>query len=547
MAKKCVVLLKGAPDVGKKAVGLARRSPAAVKAGAVRVRKFVYACIAFAKAQRPLVKLRAAQVQAWGKRVGAWFVHAQKIAFKGFLLFLKRLTQVKKATVIRLSGSAAGAVAVTVVALVIVNSHAVGVTIDGQKVGYVADEETFAALVEDVKEELSHENADTDIVIDEQKIALADSIQNTKKIDYIDVEDLKDTLLESEAVVASAYAITVDEKPLLNIATEKDAQSLLDGIVQQYTGNDPAIQFAWQENIKVENVSVELDSLVSTPAAITYLLTGNEKVDVYSVVEGDTIWGISQAKNIPIEEISSANPTLNIESIHVGDQIKMNKLDPFVHLQTTQTAIEREPIDFPVEEEKTDSLYVGQKKVKEEGVKGEREVTREYVKVNGEVVNIVELASVTLTEPKTQIELVGVKPKPARISYAPASGSYVGGNGILSNPMARMELSSGYGGARRHKGADFRNPQGTPIYAAAEGTVTFAGWYAGYGYLVKINHGGGLETWYAHCSVLNVTGGEYVGRGQQIAQVGSTGQSTGYHLHFEVRVNGTPQNPLSYL
>jgi murein DD-endopeptidase MepM/ murein hydrolase activator NlpD len=446
-----------------------------------------------------------------------------------------------------MSGSAAGAIAVTVVALVIVNSHAIGVTIGGQKVGYVTDKESFAALVEDVRAELSHENADTVIIIDQEKIALSDSIQNTKTIDYIDTDELKNTLLNSEAVVASAYAITINDTPMLNIATERDAQGLLDSIIGQFTGGNAEVEYAWQENVQIVNVTAELDTLISTPAAATYLLTGNETVDIYDVTAGDTIWDIAMTKNIPIEEIQAANPEINIDNIHVGDQIKMNKLDPFIHLLTTQTAIEKEPVDFPVTEEKTDSMYVGQKKVKEEGIKGEREVTREYTKVNGEVMNVVELNSVTLAEPKAQIELVGTKPKPVQSSYSPASGSYVGGNGILSNPMARMELSSGYGGARRHKGADFRNPQGTPIYAAAEGTVTFAGWYAGYGYMVRINHGGGLETWYAHCSVLNVSSGQYVGRGQQIAQVGATGQASGYHLHFEVRVNGAAQNPMAYL
>jgi murein DD-endopeptidase MepM/ murein hydrolase activator NlpD len=167
--------------------------------------------------------------------------------------------------------------------------------------------------------------------------------------------------------------------------------------------------------------------------------------------------------------------------------------------------------------------------------------------VNGEVINMVELSSVTLTEPKTQIVSVGTKAKPVPTKYAPGGGSYIGGNGILSNPMANMQLSSGFGGRRNHKGADFRNPNGTPIYAAAAGTVTFSGWYASYGNIVKISHGGGLETWYAHCSVLNVTAGQSVAQGQQIGQVGATGQATGYHLHFEVRVNGVPQNPLRYL
>jgi murein DD-endopeptidase MepM/ murein hydrolase activator NlpD len=470
-----------------------------------------------------------------------------KIVAIGFLLFIERLTQVKKATVIRLSGSAAGMVAVAVVALVIVNSHAVGVTIGGQKVGYVTDEETFVELVEDVRDELSQENANTTIVIDEEKIALASSIENTSKINYINTEDLKDTLLESEAVVASAYAITVNEQPLVNIATEKDAQGLLDGIVQQFTASNPAIQYAWMDDVKIENVSADLGSLISTPAAITYLLTGNEQVKVYTVVENDTIWGISQSQNVSVDEIAAANPDLNLEEIHIGDQIKMNKLVPFIHLQTTESAVEREAIDFAVNEEKTDDLYVGEKKVKEEGVKGEREVTREYTKVNGEVVNTVELASVTLTEPKAQIVSVGTKAKPVATRYAPGGGSYIGGNGILSNPLARMEVSSGYGGRRGHKGVDLRNPNGTPIYAAAAGTVTFSGWSGAYGNLVRVSHGGGLETWYAHCSVLNVTAGQSVAQGQQIAQVGTTGQSTGYHLHFEVRVNGVPQNPLSYL
>ncbi|MDR0357373.1 MAG: peptidoglycan DD-metalloendopeptidase family protein [Clostridiales Family XIII bacterium] len=430
------------------------------------------------------------------------------------------------------------------VALVIVNSHAVGVTIGGQKVGYVMDEESFVMLVEDVKEELSHENANAVIVIDEEKIALADSIQNTKEINYIDTKELKDTLLSNEAVVASAYAITVNDTPYVNVATEADAQSLLDGIVEQYTENNQEVQHAWQEDIKIENVSADLDSLVSTPAAVDYLLTGDVKVDTYAVETGDTIWDIALKKKVSIEEISAANPELNIDSIHVGDEIKLNKLEPFVHLTTTETAIEREPVDFPVTKEETDSLYVGQSKVKTEGVPGEREVTREYTKVNGEVTDIVELESVTLSEPQTQVELVGTK---VRQVAAPPASSYIGGNGILSNPMAHMELSSGFGGRRGHSGADFRNPQGTPIYASADGTVTYAGWYAGYGYMVRISHGGGLETWYAHCSTLNVSGGQQVARGQQIATVGATGRAYGYHLHFEVRVNGAIQNPLGYL
>ncbi|MGK7889382.1 MAG: murein hydrolase activator EnvC [Leptolyngbyaceae cyanobacterium] len=100
---------------------------------------------------------------------------------------------------------------------------------------------------------------------------------------------------------------------------------------------------------------------------------------------------------------------------------------------------------------------------------------------------------------------------------------------------------------RFHAGIDFGASTGTPIWAADSGRVIFAGWYGGYGRSVIINHGGGLTTLYAHTSRVYVTEGQMVQRGQAIAAVGSTGLSTGPHLHFEVRQNGNPVNPLGYL
>jgi murein DD-endopeptidase MepM/ murein hydrolase activator NlpD len=118
-------------------------------------------------------------------------------------------------------------------------------------------------------------------------------------------------------------------------------------------------------------------------------------------------------------------------------------------------------------------------------------------------------------------------------------------NGPITSPFGdRVHPILGY--VRFHSGLDFGDDYGKPIFAAQSGTVILADWYGGYGLAVVIDHGGGVTTFYAHTSDLYVSEGQTVQRGQPIAAIGSTGFSTGPHLHFEVRVNGEPTNPLNY-
>jgi murein DD-endopeptidase MepM/ murein hydrolase activator NlpD len=98
-----------------------------------------------------------------------------------------------------------------------------------------------------------------------------------------------------------------------------------------------------------------------------------------------------------------------------------------------------------------------------------------------------------------------------------------------------------------HPGIDIAAPDRTPIRASKAGVVIFAGWYGGYGNLVVVSHGGGLSTAYAHQSSIAVSQGQNVSQGQVLGYEGSTGYSTGPHLHFEVRLDGVPQNPRGYV
>ncbi|MEM1311019.1 MAG: peptidoglycan DD-metalloendopeptidase family protein, partial [Cyanobacteria bacterium P01_H01_bin.153] len=135
-----------------------------------------------------------------------------------------------------------------------------------------------------------------------------------------------------------------------------------------------------------------------------------------------------------------------------------------------------------------------------------------------------------------------------------ASNGAVRGTGVFVFPVnGRITSGFGYrrhpilGTSRLHAGVDFGAPSGTTIYAADSGRVIYAGWRGGYGNTVILDHGGGITTLYAHSSRLFVRVGQLVGQGQAIAAVGSTGLSTGPHLHFEVRQNGSPINPMGYL
>ncbi len=126
----------------------------------------------------------------------------------------------------------------------------------------------------------------------------------------------------------------------------------------------------------------------------------------------------------------------------------------------------------------------------------------------------------------------------------------------FANPVhSAVRFTSGYGsrrdpktgGRRMHNGVDFAGPQGTDIFATADGVVTHAGWQSGFGRLVRIKHAFGIETLYAHNTKIRVKVGQRVSRGDHIADMGSTGRSTGTHLHYEVRVNGKPVNPMTYI
>ena len=243
------------------------------------------------------------------------------------------------------------------------------------------------------------------------------------------------------------------------------------------------------------------------------------------------------------KELLAMNPGYDPNRLAIGEVLTLSAAVPYLTLTVTEQ--ERYLADIPYDVAYTDSadLYKGDYKVTSKGVYGKADVVANVTYTNGEETERTVLSYTELQEPVTEQRLRGTKERPTWLPTGsfrwPASGSLTSRFGGRKSP--------GGIGSTNHKGIDIANRRGTPIYAADGGTVIYAGWMRGYGYLVQISHGNGVVTYYGHNSSLLVSVGQHVYKGQQIAKMGSTGNSTGNHCHFEIRVNGVAKNPLNYL
>ena len=144
-------------------------------------------------------------------------------------------------------------------------------------------------------------------------------------------------------------------------------------------------------------------------------------------------------------------------------------------------------------------------------------------------------------------DLRGIKTEQERIAEATFNGVYFSVKPVVGNITSRYGVVETSVRNHAHGGLDIAAPYGTSIKAAADGTISYSGWMSGYGYLIIIDHANGVQTYYGHCSKLYASVGDEVTAGDVIAAVGSTGNSTGNHLHLEIRLNGNKINPQLYL
>ncbi len=412
---------------------------------------------------------------------------------------------------------------------------------NGRTLGVVKDKEDVLKIMDLVQSALTEER-DIQVVIDQKDDIAFKRVSAMGQDVHIDTsEEVLKRMTYVGDINVKAYSITVNGKHAAVVDSEESARKVLDELKADYTdpGENVVVEDAkFVEDVQIKEVNTDLEKLQKEEEAKKALKTGAVVEKSHVVMAGETMADLAKEYDMSEAEIMELNPQANPRKLEVGSEIKLKEEAPVVTLETSELITYEEDIDFDTKEKKSDKLYEGEKKVTKKGKKGTRVITARVEKSNGKESTKVPIVEKVEKEPTTEVVLVGTKERPPTIG----SGEYI-------YPVDNYRLSSPFGPrwGRNHNGVDLACPMGTDVKAADGGTVTFAGYKGSFGYLVIIDHQNGMETYYAHNSELLVKEGDKVYQGYHIAEAGSTGRSTGPHCHFEIRVNGTPQDPLEYL
>lgn len=293
------------------------------------------------------------------------------------------------------------------------------------------------------------------------------------------------------------------------------------------------LDMGFVEKVEVYEKYVSQDELSDIPDEVEEVTKDKETNKIYVVQSGDVLSVIAMDHDTTVANIVALNGFDNAEArIYPGQEIIIAVPEPDLSLRVKQGEVYEEDYNAEPTIIKNDAWYTTEQVVHQEGTTGHRERNDIVTYENGIEVSRVLAHQTIMVESVPAIIEQGTITPPTYIK-----------------PLAGGHFTSGFGRrwGRMHKGVDWGCPVGTTVYASSAGTVVSAGYNGGYGNNVVISHPDGRMTRYAHNSKLLVSAGQWVEQGQSIALSGSTGRSTGPHVHFEIYINGVAVNPLKYI
>lgn len=408
---------------------------------------------------------------------------------------------------------------------------------NGKTIAYINNENTYNEAEQIIR---SRTSSELESVIN---VAPQYSIVPVSSLELTEPEELANIILRSSgANVYEGYGLYIDDEFICSTDEADSILSALDEYREQYRDEgDTESKMQFVQKISLVDGVYPASSIMAMSEFKTLLNTEIEGEKYYTVEAGDAPLSIAAYFGVSYSELCNMNPGLESGDIHVGDKLIVSKSVSILNVTNTKREVYTEEVPYTTNYTKSDNYYVTYSKVTKKGVPGEQEVTALVTYEDGVVVNRQVLTTEIITEPVAREVTIGTKPV-----LTPNTGTSSSG---FIWPTIGGYVSCAFRGYVGHTGMDIAGcGYGSNIYASASGTVVKVKWSnTGYGNYIIIDHGGGIQTLYAHNSNLYVKVGQYVNQGDIIAAMGSSGNSTGTHCHFEIRINGQYVNPAKYV
>ncbi|MGG0937097.1 M23 family metallopeptidase [Brevibacillus centrosporus] len=291
----------------------------------------------------------------------------------------------------------------------------------------------------------------------------------------------------------------------------------------------------FKETVSMQQSTAPAPDILSSDKLLQVLTNGLATPIIHTVRKGDCLGCIANEYGVKLSEILDNNPEINENSLlQLGQEINITVSQPLLTVKVTEEVEQNERVPYQLETRTSSLLPKGQTRVIQPGKEGMKRATYQVIKENGKIIERNLIQEETIEKPVTKIVEQGTK----TVSISSSGNMTWPANGVLTSRYGQRW-------GRLHKGLDIAGSGS--IQATESGKVVLAGWYGDYGNAVIIDHGNGVQTLYGHMKSIRVSEGERVNKGTSIGIMGSTGDSTGVHVHFEVRKGGKIENPMNYL
>ena len=413
------------------------------------------------------------------------------------------------------------------------SSYALEVSYNGKVLGYIEDEGVYNTAVQLLRERVISSSEDY-----KSTLTPTYSLVPVSKNVEMDSEELCEAILADSESVESAYGLYIDGELCAAAKSYGDIQFIMQSFLDQYKTGVKGETVSFLGKTEIVSGLFSTDKILSSEDFAQTISTKRTETQVYTVKDGENAQSIATAANMSYERLMELNEGLS-DTPEEGASVLLEKELPVLAVKTVRTETVTENIAFSKETIKDNDEYTTYSNCITPGKNGKRSVVQQITEINGVQVSRDVLSSEVIEEPVNAVYVVGTK-KASKV-----------GSGLFTWPLPGVRTISspfGYRWGRLHSGVDISTSgvYGRTVVAADSGTVTVKNSASGYGLHVIISHGNGYSTYYAHLSAVNVSTGQVVGKGQAIGKVGNSGSSTGPHLHFEIRVNNSPKNPMNY-